>query len=366
LSIAVIPQPPSLAGKETLQRSLIIRRDVELSNIFQKQNIPRIRDAFFCPLSPFLLLLEGGDQRVWWREACVLCFTLAALRVYRLKNKTKQQQKRKNMADGVGPWLASLNVAPAKAEAAAALLSAEDMDTVQDLLAADLTEADLEKVGVSLLLRRLIVRALSQFGQEAYGVPSPVPSSAGSGMMSTVLPKRGMGPKGGVSRGGLMSTAMPKGRGSASPKRGMGPKYGVGRGAGLGVGGELPQYGDVVATRLLKKSGQANVYAGQKAGHVGEVAIKVFRDASDWKDCKAELLAIVKIPEHPNLVAILDFFEVPLPCLVMNLIHGGDLRDYLNAHPEGVSGQAMRDIIHGIASGLAHLHKSKMVHRGNS
>jgi Protein tyrosine and serine/threonine kinase len=251
------------------------------------------------------------------------------------------------MADNVRAWLESLKVVPAKAEAAAALLSAEDIDTVQDLLALELTESDLEKVGVSLLVRRLIVRALPKFGKEDKGdtAPSPVP------------------------RGGLMSTAMPTGRGGAagSPKRDMPePNSGAGRGAGLGAGGELPHYGDVVATRLLKKSGQADVYAGQKVGHAGEVAIKVFRDASDWKDCKAELLAIVKIPEHPNLVAILDFFEVPLPCLVMNLIHGGDLRDYLNAHPEGVSGQAMRDMIHGIASGLAHLHTSKMVHRGKS
>jgi Protein tyrosine and serine/threonine kinase len=272
----------------------------------------------------------------------------------------------------VEAWLTGVAGIPAEtAPRIAAALAEEEFDSVARLDFLD--EKTLLTIPVIKgFSRNLILAALASGGAGPSAVPTFGGNARGGGLMSTVVPKRGIGmtgPKRGTPRGGLMSTAMPKRGGVGGvPKRGIaGPKRGRGVGFGpgaFGPGSGLPQFGSVVATRLLKKSGQANVYAGQKANYAGEVAIKVFHNASDWDDCKAELMAIMKIPEHPNLVAIVDFFEVPLPCLVMNLISGGDLRDFLNVHSEGMSGQPMRDVVSGIAHGLDHLHKAQVVHRG--
>jgi serine/threonine protein kinase len=37
-----------------------------------------------------------------------------------------------------------------------------------------------------------------------------------------------------------------------------------------------------------------------------------------------------KISGHPNVMEVLDFFEVPMPAFIMRFVASGDLRDYLN------------------------------------
>ena len=98
---------------------------------------------------------------------------------------------------------------------------------------------------------------------------------------------------------------------------------------------ELPVYdnGRIEAKKELKISGQARVYKGvmkEKDGSKKNVAIKVFKKKADWDECKQELMTLLKISGHPNVMEVLDFFEVPMPAFIMQFVASGDLRDYLN------------------------------------
>jgi serine/threonine protein kinase len=129
----------------------------------------------------------------------------------------------------------------------------------------------------------------------------------------------------------------------------------------------LPSYGNgsVVATSLLKSSGQANVYKGHRKARDGSntaVAIKVYHNEKDWEECKDELMALLKISGHNNVMEVLDFFEKPKPCVTMLLVEGGDLRDYLDKKGKLPSRDAVK-VVRGIAQGLLHLHSHKLVHR---
>lgn len=136
----------------------------------------------------------------------------------------------------------------------------------------------------------------------------------------------------------------------------------------------LPVYdcGRIYAKRRLKDSGQAQVYRGimeSKINHSKKkkqqdtvVAIKVFKRTSDWDDCKVELMALLRAPNHPNVMDILDFYEVPKPAFVMKFVAGGDLRDYLDKKGRMKGKQAVQ-VLSGIGNGILHLHKNGIVHR---
>ena len=131
--------------------------------------------------------------------------------------------------------------------------------------------------------------------------------------------------------------------------------------------GPLPNYsnGKVYATKLLKVSGQADVYEGMRVGSDGStvaVALKIFRSEDGWNDCKGELMTLFKVSGHPNVMDVLDFFETPKPCMVMRLIPGGDLMDYLKTHGAQRVDIAV-SMLRGIARGLEHLHKNGIAHR---
>ena len=71
----------------------------------------------------------------------------------------------------------------------------------------------------------------------------------------------------------------------------------------------LPVYanGRVIATSILKRSGQANVYQGvytTKSGEASPVAIKVYHHEKDWEDCKDELKALLRIQGHKNVMEV--------------------------------------------------------------
>jgi hypothetical protein len=130
---------------------------------------------------------------------------------------------------------------------------------------------------------------------------------------------------------------------------------------------ELPVYdnGRIYAKKRLKDSGQAQVYKGIMEGNGGSkqtVAIKVFKRRSDWDDCKQELMTLLKMSGHENVMEILDFYEVPKPSFVMRFVAGGDLRDYLNNKGKMVGKQAIH-VLNGIGQGLHHLHSNGIVHR---
>jgi serine/threonine protein kinase len=93
-----------------------------------------------------------------------------------------------------------------------------------------------------------------------------------------------------------------------------------------------------------------------------EVALKIFREKDDWDACKVELKSLFKAGGHANVMEVLDFFEVPKPCMIMRLVRGGDLKDYLKKHGALKIDTAVR-VLRGIAMGLQHLHSHGIVHR---
>ena len=93
-----------------------------------------------------------------------------------------------------------------------------------------------------------------------------------------------------------------------------------------------------------------------------EVALKIFRSEDDWNDCKVELKNLLRAGGHANVMEVLDFFEKPKPCMVMRLVRGGDLMDYLEKHG-ALKVDVAVSVLRGIALGLQHLHSHGIAHR---
>lgn len=119
-------------------------------------------------------------------------------------------------------------------------------------------------------------------------------------------------------------------------------------------------YTDCTYSRRLKESGQAKVYAGRFKGQ--DVAIKVFMEDDAREVFKRELTMLLKMASHPNVVDVLDFHEFPQPALVMRLIDGEDLMDWLQKRGP-MKSEAARRCGAAIADGLAFLHRNGVVHR---
>jgi hypothetical protein len=82
----------------------------------------------------------------------------------------------------IAAWLTSLGVPGGKASGPVARLAQDDIETIADLIDAELTEKDLEKMGVSLLLRRKMVRGLDnlktgEFVSASASVTQPEPGA---------------------------------------------------------------------------------------------------------------------------------------------------------------------------------------------
>jgi serine/threonine protein kinase len=112
--------------------------------------------------------------------------------------------------------------------------------------------------------------------------------------------------------------------------------------------------------RRLKESGQAKVYAGKFQGK--DVAIKVFMEDDSTVVFKRELTMLLKMAKHPNVIDVLDFWEAPEPCVVMNLVKGADMMDHLEKTGPMTCKDARRVAL-AMADGIAHLHRNGIVHR---
>ncbi len=135
---------------------------------------------------------------------------------------------------------------------------------------------------------------------------------------------------------------------------------------------ELKRLGFNDISMLSKKSGQAVVYRALFEGK--DVAVKVFKDVKNVQQFKKEIRALMRA-DHPNLVRVEDFFDSPMPCIVMPFISGKTLFDFLQGRNmsrrdsmEQIGIAQLRDdeaiaILIGVASGLTHLHERNLVHR---
>lgn len=75
-------------------------------------------------------------------------------------------------------------------------------------------------------------------------------------------------------------------------------------------------------------------------------------------------IEILKVCQHPNIVPLLDTFEnQDYIYIVMQLMQGGDLYDYLEKREFKVSEERARTIIHALATALFYLHSYGIVHR---
>lgn len=115
------------------------------------------------------------------------------------------------------------------------------------------------------------------------------------------------------------------------------------------------------ATKLLKESGQANVYLG-KQNNSQDVVLKIYHKTTDWDDCSKEVIRLMELPEHDHVIRVLDFFEEPKPCVVMPFIAGCDLMDYIEKNGPMDEFSALI-VLTNIAKGLRHLHLHHVIHK---
>jgi serine/threonine protein kinase len=72
----------------------------------------------------------------------------------------------------------------------------------------------------------------------------------------------------------------------------------------------------------------------------------------------------MKMSKHPNVVRLMDFFE-DADCfyLVLELMSGGDLFDYLKLRQFRLSEERAKEITHQLAIAVQFLHSFGIVHR---
>lgn len=63
-------------------------------------------------------------------------------------------------------------------------------------------------------------------------------------------------------------------------------------------------------------SGQAFLFRGRYQSQ--EVVVKVFKNA-DGEEYRDELRGLLKVGGHRNVIPVLNFFEAPMPCIVVSL-----------------------------------------------
>eukprot|EP00826_Nyctotherus_ovalis_P030707 TRINITY_DN2451_c0_g1_i10.p1 TRINITY_DN2451_c0_g1~~TRINITY_DN2451_c0_g1_i10.p1 ORF type:complete len:468 (-),score=156.94 TRINITY_DN2451_c0_g1_i10:465-1868(-) len=98
-----------------------------------------------------------------------------------------------------------------------------------------------------------------------------------------------------------------------------------------------------------------------------KVAVKVIKKAKltvEDLDLAKREIEILKVCQHPNIIQLFDSFENPeYIYIVIELLPGGDLYEYLDKRNFRVSENRARDITHSLATALYYLHSYGIVHR---
>lgn len=130
-------------------------------------------------------------------------------------------------------------------------------------------------------------------------------------------------------------------------------------------------FGNVVIGELIARGGMAEVYRGTHTTLRRDVAVKIMRDhVEDDPETRArferEARAIAKL-EHPNIIRIHDYNLMEgRPCLVMDLVLGASLGNYLKElHKRGetLPRETIARLLSSIASAVDHAHGRQIVHR---
>ena len=113
--------------------------------------------------------------------------------------------------------------------------------------------------------------------------------------------------------------------------------------------------------RVVGVGGMGTVYIARDASLGREVAIKVHHAPGGGVRLRREAIAMARLA-HPNVVTVFEVGELEQrPFVVMELVTGTTLRDWLRAEPRGV--REILDVMIGTGEGLAAAHDAGLVHR---
>lgn len=129
--------------------------------------------------------------------------------------------------------------------------------------------------------------------------------------------------------------------------------------------------GNVVIGELFARGGMAEVYLGEHTSLNRKVAVKIMREHVDTDpnnqmrfEREARVVASLR---HPNIIQIFDYeLADGQPCLIMELVPGASLANYLKAlHKRGekLSFDMIARILSALASAVDYAHTQNMVHR---
>ena len=98
-----------------------------------------------------------------------------------------------------------------------------------------------------------------------------------------------------------------------------------------------------------------------------EVAVKIVNKSKlseEEMNLAKQEIEILKICQHPNIIRLLDVFENPSHIyIVVELLRGGDLHEYLFKQSFKITEARARAIIHALATALYYTHSYGIVHR---
>jgi serine/threonine protein kinase len=98
-----------------------------------------------------------------------------------------------------------------------------------------------------------------------------------------------------------------------------------------------------------------------------KVAVKQI-NKSNMKPIELELqkreIEVLKMSQHPNIIRLLDIFENhKYFYIVIELLEGGDLFDYLRERQFKISEERARSLFEQLATGVYYLHNYGIMHR---
>lgn len=125
-----------------------------------------------------------------------------------------------------------------------------------------------------------------------------------------------------------------------------------------------------LTTQVLGEGAQATVRLAFESGTGLPAALKVAGEPCPEAEAalRAEMLALVQVQGHPNIIRCLGLFRAPHAfsaaqlVLALQYCTGGDLAAYVGTRgpqPEG----AAAGLMHGVLAAISHIHKRSIVHR---
>jgi len=126
---------------------------------------------------------------------------------------------------------------------------------------------------------------------------------------------------------------------------------------------------DIVLDKEIGRGAYGVVFVGVVAGN--KVAIKQLdvkggatnaEYEAQLREFQAEAEFMRTLPAHPNVVALIGVTPPPNFWIVTEFLTGGSLYSLLHGN-DSLEYTVRVKIVHGIASGMAHLHKHQIIHR---